>query len=111
LNDVGPPTRLQRITVSEPIDAKFTRLPDGRITLMVLQTNGVDNVSVYVWRGLLQFQHDTTVRVPGAKFLQLISNDDKLMLALSVTSSIVTELPYGPLRMFRAQFVGQISTN
>ncbi|XP_046458774.1 uncharacterized protein LOC124205390 [Daphnia pulex] len=60
LNYVGPPTRLQRITFSEPIDAKFSRLPDGRLTLMVLQTNGVDNVSVYVWRGLLQFQHDTS---------------------------------------------------
>ena len=106
---MGPPTRLQRITFSEPIDAKFTRLPDGRLTLMVLQINGVDNVSVFVWRGLLQFQQETTVRVPGAKFLQMISNDAKLMLALTVVSPIVTELPYGPLRMFRAQFVGQLN--
>ncbi len=109
MNDFGPPTRLQRITFSEPIDARFTRLPDGRLALMVLQSNGVENISIYIWRGLLQFQHETIVRVPGAKFLQIISNDVKLMLALTVPSPIVTELPYGPLRMFRAQFVGQLN--
>ncbi|XP_057379728.1 uncharacterized protein LOC130702079 [Daphnia carinata] len=105
LNDVGPPTRLQRIAFSEPIDAKFARLPDGRLALMVLQSSGVDNVYVYVWRGILQFQHETTIRAPGAHRLQPIANNVQMILALTVSS----EVPFGPVRMFRAQFLGQLN--
>ncbi|KZS11248.1 putative Closca [Daphnia magna] len=105
LNDIGPPTRLQRIAFSEPIDAKFARLPDGRLALMVLQSSGVDNVYVYVWRGIMQFQHETTIRAPGAHGLQPISNNVQLILALAVSS----EVPFGPVRMFRAQFLGQLN--
>ena len=108
LNDDGPPKRLQRIAFTEPIDVKFTRLPDGRITLMILQSSGVDNVSLYIWRGLLQFQPETTVRVPGAQDLQLVSSNGQLILALTVASS-VPEVPYGPVRMFRAHFLGQFN--
>ncbi|KAI9558066.1 hypothetical protein GHT06_014819 [Daphnia sinensis] len=105
LNDVGPPTRLQRIAFSEPIDAKFARLPDGRLALMVLQSSGVENVYIYVWRGILQFQQETIIRAPGAHGLQPVSNNDRLMLALTVSS----EVPFGPVRMFRAQFLGQLN--
>lgn len=108
MNERGPPTRLQRIVFAEPTDAKFARLPDGRIALMVLQTGGIDNVSVYIWRGLLQFQHKTTVRVPGAKDLQLISSKSHFILALTVASP-ANRGPYGPLRMFRARFLGPLS--
>lgn len=72
---------------------------------MVLQSSGVDNVYVYVWRGIMQFQHETTIRAPGAHGLQPISNNVQLILALAVSS----EVPFGPVRMFRAQFLGQLN--
>lgn len=75
---------------------------------MVLETGGIDNVLVYIWRGLLQFQHKTTVRVPGAKNLQLISSKSHLILALTIASP-ASKGPYGPLRMFRARFLGRLT--
>ena len=75
---------------------------------MILQSSGVDNVSLYIWRGLLQFQPETTVRVPGAQDLQLVSSNGQLIIALTVASS-VPEVPYGPVRMFRAHFLGQFN--
>lgn len=104
----GPPTRLQRIAFTEPADVKLAQDPNGRVTLIVLQRSGVDNVFVYVWRGLQQFKHETTVRVPGAQDLQLIANEANLLLALTVALP-VTEVPYGPVRMFRANFFGRLN--
>lgn len=53
----------------------------------------------------MQFQHKTTIRAPGAHGLQPISNNVQLILALAVSS----EVPFGPVRMFRAQFLGQLN--
>jgi len=67
--------RIQRLPFIEPVDVKFASLPDGRLSLLVLQKSGVDNVPVYVWRNnFLQFQLITTVRVPGAQDFQRLAN-------------------------------------
>ena len=87
------------------MDIKFTLLPDGRIALLILQNSGIDNVYVYIWRGLLQFQHELTIRAPGAHDLQLISDKSMLVLALAVDPPI-NRFSYGPVRMFRANFIG-----
>ena len=60
---------------------------------------------VYVWRGLLQFQHITTIRIPGAQDLSAITSNDRLLVAVTVSSS-TPDIPYGPVRMFQAHFVG-----
>lgn len=107
MNESGLLKRLQRIAISEPIDAKFALFPNGRVSLMILQNTGVDNLFVFVRRGFQQFHHETTIRVPGARNLQLVSNDSNLMLALTVASP-VSEVPYDPVRMFRARFFGRL---
>jgi hypothetical protein len=107
LNGDAQPVRLQRLAFSEPLDVKFVKLPDGRLALMVLQCSGVDNVMVYIWRGLLQFQHVTTIKAPGAQDLSVIATSGRLLLALTVSTS-APDIPYGPIRIFQAQFVGQL---
>lgn len=111
LSGDGQPSRLQRLPFIEPADAKFALLPDGRLSLLVLQCSGVDNVLVFVWRNLLQFQHVTTVRVPGARNLQRLATPSQFMLALTISppkSSVDNSTAYAALRTFEAHFFGKL---
>jgi len=106
----GQPMRIQRLPFIEPVDVKFASLPDGRLSLLVLQKSGVDNVLVHVWRNFLQFQLITTVRVPGAQDFQRLANPSDVLLALSVASSQPDGSvdTFGPVRAFRAHFFGKL---
>ena len=99
----GKPSRLQRIAVAEPMDVKFLRLPNGRLALAVLQCSGIDNVMVYVLKGLSQFEHVTTIHVPGAVDLQVVADEAQVLMALTINQS--SEDGSNAVRVFRARFL------
>jgi len=73
----GQPLRIQRLPLIKPMDVTFASLPDGGLSLLVLQRSGVDNVLVHVWCNF-QFQLITIVRVPGAQDFQRFVNPSDL---------------------------------
>ena len=99
----GKLTRLQRISTPEPMDVKFFRLPNGRPALAILQCSGIENVMVYVLKGLSQFEHMTTIHVPGAMDIQVIAEEDEIFMMLTINQSIENEST--AVRLFRARFL------
>ena len=103
LNSYGKSARLQRISVPEPMDVKFFRLPNGRLALAVLQCSGIDNVMVYVLKGFSQFEHVTTIHVPGAMDFQVIADATQVLMMLTISQ------PSGDgsnaVKLFRAHFL------
>ena len=99
----GQLTRLQRISIAEPLDVKLFRLPNGRLALAILQCSGIDNVMVYTLKGLSQFEHVTTIHVPGATDLQVVATEMQVLLVLTVNQ--LNEGGSNGVRVFRAHFL------
>lgn len=65
----------------------------------------MDNVSVFTQRDMQQFLLVTTVRVPGAKDLQVVVGSSHVTLVFSMGTTAVSS--YAPVRLFHARFLGQ----
>jgi len=60
-------------------------------------------VMVYVLKGLSQFEHMTTIHVPGAMDIQVIAEEDEVFMMLTINQSIENEST--AVRLFRARFL------